>query len=151
MLNYVSLTEQVSFILFMIPSLSSLSPLSRLLLKVLERPQEVARALIPRRVLLKIQLVILLGRPPLSRGRNLGDDLAAPPLGVCLFGDFAGDCLLLGGVEVDCGAVLGAGVRALGVEGRGVVHAVEELEELAVGDLGWVEDELGGLGVCLYV
>lgn len=132
-------------------SLSSLSPSSPILLEVLERPQEVARALIPRRVLLEIQLVILLGRPPLSRGRNLGDDLAAPPLGVCLFGDFAGDCLLLGRVEVDGGAVLGAGVRALGVEGRGVVHAVEELEELAVGDLGWVEDELCGLGVCLYV
>jgi hypothetical protein len=51
-------------------------------------------------------------------------------------------------VEVDGGAVLWAGVWALLVERRGVVHAVEELDELAVCDLGWVEDELGSFSVC---
>lgn len=107
-----------------------------------------ARALIPIGVPLQVQLVVLLGGPPLAGGRNLGDNLALPPLGVCLFGDFAGDALLLVVVEVDGGAVLRAGVGSLAVEGCGVVHAVEELDELAVGDLGWVEDELCGLGVC---
>lgn len=105
-------------------------------------------ALIPVGVPLQVQLVVLLGGPPLAGGRNLGDNLALPPLGVCLCGDVAGDALLLLVVEVDGGAVLRAGVWALAVEGCGIVHAVEELDELAVGDLGWVEDELCGLGVC---
>jgi hypothetical protein len=30
------------------------------------------------------------------------------------------------------------------------VHAVEELEELAVRDLGWVEDDVCGFGVFLF-
>lgn len=117
-------------------------------LQILEWPQEVTRALIPIGVPLQVQLVVLLGGPPLAGGRNLGDNLALPPLGVCPFGDVAGDALLLVVVEVDCGAVLRAGVGALAVEGCGVVHAVEELDELAVGDLGWVEDDFCGLGVC---
>lgn len=131
-----------------ITSSSSLSPSFSPLLQVLERSQEVTRALIPVRVSLQVQLVVLFSGPPLSGGRNLGDNLALPPLGVCLFGDVAGDALLLLVVEVDGGAVLRAGVGALAVEGCGIVHAVEELDELAVGDLGWVEDDFCGLGVC---
>lgn len=92
--------------------------------------------------------MILLGGPPRPGGGDLGDDGALPPLLVGLLGDLAGDALLLVVVEVDGGAVLGPRVRALAVEGRGVVGAVEELEELAVGDLGGVEDDLGGFGVC---
>jgi hypothetical protein len=128
----------------LLPCRILLSPL----LQILEWSQEVARALIAVGVPLQVELVVLLGGPPLTGGRNLGDDLALPPLGVCLFGDVAGDALLLLVVEVDGGAVLWAGVRALAVEGCGVVHAVEELDELAVGDLGWVKDDLCGLSVC---
>lgn len=78
--------------------------------------------------------MVLLGGPPAARGGDLGDDAAAPPLVVGLSCDLAGDALLLRVVEVDGGAVLGARVRALAVEGGRVVCAVEELEELAVGD-----------------
>ena len=92
--------------------------------------------------------MILLCAPPLARGRDLGDDAAAPPLLVGLGRDLAGDALLLLVVEVNGGAVLGPRVRALAVQRRGVVRAVEELEELAVGDLGGVEDDLRCLGVC---
>ena len=104
--------------------------------------------LVAGRVVLEVQLVILLGGPPLACGGNLGDNLALVPLVVCLCGDVAGNLFLLVVVEVDGGAVLGAGVGALLVEGGGIVHAVEEFEELAVGDLGWVEDDLGSFGVC---
>ena len=109
------------------------------------------RALVPAGVPVKVELVILLGGPPLAGGDNLGDDAALPPLLVGLFGDVARDLFLVGVVEVDGAAVLGAAVGPLAVERRGVVGAVEEFEELAVGDLGGVEDYLGGLGVCLLL
>lgn len=107
-----------------------------------------AGTLVAGRVVLEVELVILLGGPPLAGGGNLGDNLALVPLLVCLCGDVAGNLFLLVVVEVDGGAVLGAGVGPLPVEGGGIVHAVEEFEELAVGDLGRVEDDLGGFGVC---
>lgn len=118
-------------------------------LEGLEGTQEVAGALVAGRVVVEVELVVLLGGPPLAGGRNLGDDLAVPPLLVGLGGDLARDLFLLGVVVVDGGAVLRAGVGALGVEGRGVVELVEELEELAVGDLLGVKDDLGGFGVCV--
>lgn len=107
-----------------------------------------ARTLIAVRVLVQVQLVILLSGPPLASGNNLGDNAALPPLLVGLACDLARRLLLLGVVEVDAGAVLGAGVAALAVEGGRVVHAVKELDELAVGDFRRVEDDLGGFGVC---
>lgn len=91
--------------------------------------------------------MILLGGPPLSRGRDLGDDLALPPLRVGLGRHLARDLFLLGVVEVDGGAVLRARVGPLLVERRGVVRAVEELEEGAVADLAGVEDDFCGFGV----
>jgi hypothetical protein len=114
-----------------------------------ERPQEMTRALVAVRIPLQIQLVVLLGRPPASRGCDLGHDGARvlPPLRARLGRDLARDALLLLVVEVDGRAVLGPRVRALAVEGCRVVGAVEEFEELAVGDLLGVEDDLRGLGV----
>lgn len=106
-----------------------------------------ARALVSHRVPVQIQLVILLSRIPLARGRKLRDNLAVPPLLVCLFGHVPRDRFLVGIVVVDCRAVLGSCVGALGVERRGVVHAVEEFDELAVGDLLWVKDDLSSFSI----
>lgn len=91
-----------------------------------------ARALISRRIVLQVQLMVLLGAPPLARRGDLGDNAPLPPLGVGLFCDVAGDLFLFGIVEVDGGAVLRARIGALAVERRGIVHHVEEFEELAV-------------------
>ncbi len=77
--------------------------------------------------------MILLRIPPLTRGQDLRDDLALPPLLIHQLGDLLRDGLLLGIVIEDAGAVLAAAVGALPVYRRGVVHAVEEFEELAVG------------------
>jgi hypothetical protein len=52
-------------------------------------------------------------------------------------------------VVEDAAAVLRADVGPLAVGGRRVVHAVEVLEQAAVGDLGRVEDDLEGFGVCV--
>ena len=92
--------------------------------------------------------MVLLSIPPLSGLQDLGDDAALPPLLVDFLRHFLGDGFLLVVVVEDAGAVLGAAVWTLRVEGCGVVHAVEEFEELAVGDLGWVVVELDGFGVC---
>lgn len=107
-----------------------------------------ARALVASRVSVEVELVVLLGSPPLASGSKLGDDAVLPPLLVGLGGDLTGNLLLLRVVVVDGRAVLGAGVGTLLVEGCGVVHAVEEFEELLVRDLFGVEDDLGGFGVC---
>lgn len=106
-----------------------------------------ARAFIPTGVIIKIQLVVLLGIPPLARRQDLGDDRVLPPLLVGLLGDFLGDALLLVRVVEDAAAVLRAGVRALAVRGRGVVHFVEVGDDGGVGEFGGVEDDLAGFGV----
>lgn len=118
-------------------------------LERLKRPQVVAGAFVPRGVVVEVQLVVLLGGPPLAGGGNLGDDGALPPLGVGLGRHLARRLFLLGVVVVDGGAVLRSRVRALGVERGGVVELVEELEELAVRDLLGVKDDLRGFGVCV--
>lgn len=99
-----------------------------------------ARALVAARVVPRLQvlLVVVLGIPPLAGGQDLSDDLALPPLLVDELGHLLGDLLLLGVVVEDAGAVLRASVRTLAVQGRGVVHAVEELQEFLVCDLRWV-------------
>lgn len=86
-----------------------------------------AGALVPARVPVEVELVVLLGGPPPARGRDLGDDgRGLPPLGADAGGDVPGHLLLLGAVVVDGAAVLGPAVGALTVEGGGVVGAVEE-------------------------
>lgn len=91
-----------------------------------EWPHKVARALIARGVVVEVELVILLSSPPLSSGRDLGNDSALPPLLVGLFCNLARDLLLLLVVEVNGRAVLRAGIGALAVQRRGVVRLVEE-------------------------
>ncbi len=116
-------------------------------LQIRKLSQKVTRALIPRRVVVQIQLVVILGIPPLLRGQDLGHNAGLPPLLVDFSRHFARNLFLLRAVEEYSAAVLCPAVGALRVERRGVVHAVEELEELAVGDLGGVVDELGGFSV----
>ena len=91
---------------------------------------------------MQVKLMILLGVPPLSRSH----DLRRNGLLVPFLGHFVGDLVRNLGLFVvvceDCAAVLGSDVGTLAVLCRGVVHAVEEFEELAVGDNGRVKDYL---------
>lgn len=91
--------------------------------------------------------MVLLRIPPLPRGNHLRHDLALVPLLVRQLRDLLGRLALLVVVVEDGAAVLRAGVGALAVRGGGVVHAVEELEEGAVGDLRGVVDDLQGFRV----
>ena len=79
---------------------------------------------------------------------DLGDDAVLPGVGGVELRDVGfGDALLVVvGVE-DGGAVGGADVRALAVEGGGVVDGEEDAEELAVGEARGIVDDLDGLGV----
>ncbi len=107
------------------------------------------RALIPAGVLIQVQLMISLRVPPLPGLQDLRRDrLVLPPLLLRLLGDLARLPLLLRRVVEDGGPVLRAGVGALPVFGRGVVHLVEEGEEVGVGEAGGVEGHLERLGVC---
>lgn len=96
--------------------------------------------------------MIALGIEPIRDGihpPNLRRDAPAlPPLLLRAVRHIPRNLLLLGVVREDRAAVLGAGVSALAVRGRRVVHFVEELEETGVGDEGGVEGYLQGFGVC---
>lgn len=107
-----------------------------------------ARALIPTGVVVQVLLVIVLRVPPLARLEDLRGNLALVPLLVGLLGDLLGDLLLLVVVVEDAAAVLRADVGTLAVGGRRVVHAVEVLDQAAVGDPRRVVDDLQRFGVC---
>jgi hypothetical protein len=96
---------------------------------------------------LQVLLVVVLGIPPLAGGQDFRDNLALPPFLVDELGYLLGRLLLLGVVVEDAGAVLRASVRALAVQRRGVVHAVEEFQEFLVCDLRWVVSYLESFGV----
>ena len=70
--------------------------------------------------------------PPFTRRQNLSNDLTLPPLLIRQFRDLSRDLLLLSIMIEDAGPVLRAGVWTLTVGGRGIVHFVEKLDELAV-------------------
>src|SRR4051794_40159035 len=89
-----------------------------------------------------------LGLPERPGRLDLGDDLAGPQLGgVDVRDRLACDPLLLGVEVVDRRAVAGADVVALAIPGRRVVDLEEELEDVAVGDLLGVEDDLDSFGM----
>src|SRR3954447_9438035 len=89
-----------------------------------------------------------LGLPERPGWLDLGDDLAGQqPGGVDIRDRFARDPLLLGVEVVDRRAVAGADVVALAIPGRRVVDLEEELEDVAVGDLLGVEDDLDSFGM----
>lgn len=106
-----------------------------------------ARALIAHGIDVQVSLVVVLCIPPLAGRHNIGDDLVLPPLLVGFLSDVLGDALLLVVVVENARAVLRAGVWTLLVQRRGVVHLVEVFEELSVGDLLWVVEDLDGFGV----
>lgn len=97
--------------------------------------------------MVQILLVVILSIPPSPRRRYLRLYSSLVPLLIRLSRHLPRDCFLLWRVKVDRAPVLRTYVRTLPVGGRGVVHAVEELEELAVGDLRWVVVDLQGFGV----
>ncbi len=106
------------------------------------------RALIPPRVMVQIQLMIILRIPPPARLQDLRRDLPIlKPLLLRRLRDLHRLGFLLGGVVEDGAAVLRARVHALPVLGGGVVHAVEKLQEVGVGDAGRVEGYLEGFGI----
>jgi hypothetical protein len=95
--------------------------------------------------------VIRLRIPPFTSGQNLRNNLPLPPLLIRQFRNLPRYLLLLGIMVEDAGAVLRADVWTLAVRSGGVVHFVEEFEELAVGYLRGVVDDLKGFGVYLNV
>lgn len=91
------------------------------------------RALVPPRVIVEIQLVIILGIPPLScRNHFSSDILALEPLLLSSGDDFLRRGLLFRRVVEDGRSVLRAHVRALSVWRRRIVHAEEELNQCLV-------------------
>lgn len=125
----------------------SLSTLGRLRQRR-EVSQEMAGALVATRVDVEVLLVVRLRVPPLAGWQNFCGNATLPPLFVDLLRDLLCNLLLLIVVVEDGAAVLCANIRSLTVLGCGVVHLVEELEERAVFDLGWVVDYLERLSVC---
>src|SRR4051794_35208139 len=92
--------------------------------------------------------MLRLGLPERPGRLDLGDNLAGPqPGGVDVRDRLARDPLLLGVEVIDRRAVARADVVALAIPRRRVVDLEEELEDVAVGDLLGVEDDLDRLGV----
>lgn len=110
------------------------------LLELREFAQEVTGALVPIGVVHQVQLVVLLGIPPLLGWEDLSDDLTTPPLLVGFLGDLLGNLLLFIVVIEDAAAILRATIGPLLVVRGGVVHLVEELEDLGVGETGGIID-----------
>ena len=87
--------------------------------------------------------------PPLAGWYDLGSDLTIlPPLLLHLLSDLLRYPLLLIIVEEDGATVLSAGIRSLPVQSGRIVHFVEEFEELTIGYLFGVKDDLERFGIC---
>ena len=92
---------------------------------------------------MQIQLVIILRVPPLPRLEDLRrDPPLLPPLLLRLARHALRLGLLLRRMVEDGAAVLRAGVHALAVRRRGVMHLVEEFEQGGVREDGGVEGHL---------
>lgn len=92
--------------------------------------------------------MVILRIPPLTSWYNLRGNRLLEPFLADLLSDLLSNFLLLRAVRVDRTAVLGTHVWALSVQRCGVVHAVEELEELAVAHKGGVKGDLESFGIC---
>jgi len=95
-----------------------------------------------------VVLVVVFGAVEAFERDDLGDDLVLPGVrGIELRDVSGGDALLVVVGVKDGGAVGGADVVALAIEGGGVVDGEEDAEELAVGESRGIVDDLDGLGV----
>jgi len=121
--------------------------LPRSSLQIGELANVVACAYVARRIVDQISLVVVLGIPPLLRGKDFRLDLPTPPLLVGLGRDLPRNLLLLGIVEEDAAPILRADVVALLVMRGWVVHAIEELDQLSVADLLRVKSQLRRFGM----
>jgi len=103
--------------------------------------------------LFQVALVVFFRAPEGLRGLNPGYNALRleAAFGGELFDLCLGLLLLFRGVEEDGGAILRAPVRALAVEGRGVVQGKEGVQKLLVADLRGVEVELDHLGMACSV
>jgi len=112
-------------------------------------PHKMARALIAIWAVfgLQILLVIVLCIPPLTCRQDLRNNLPLPPLLIRLPRHLPRNTFLLRIMIENRTPILRAGVWALAVRGRGVMHLVEEFEQLAVGYLVRVESDLEGFGM----
>src|SRR5258708_1596124 len=97
---------------------------------------------------LEVALMIILGAPEGGGGLDLG------PVGRLPFAGgldrrfpLPGDALLFRAVGEDRRAVLGADIRSLAIALGGVVHPEEQIDQIAIGDLGGVEGDLDDLGM----
>lgn len=123
-----------------------LPPLS--LHQIRKLSHEMRRTLVPARVVMQIQLMIILRVPPLPCLQNLcRNRTLLPPLPLHFLRHALRHLLLLWGVVKDGAAVLGAGIHTLTVLGSGIVHLVEEFEECAVREGGGIESHLEGFGM----
>lgn len=98
----------------------------------------------------QILLMIGLSIPPFARWQNLRNNLPLPPFFIHQFGNLLRDTLLLRIMVEDARAVLGARIWTLAVRGCGIMHLVEEFEELSVSDFRWVVCDLQGFGICSF-
>lgn len=106
------------------------------------------RALVATLVIVKVFLVVRLGVIPGARHEHFGSDGFArvPFLTDLLFDLFSGLQLLFGRGE-NGGAILGASVGSLTVQGSGIMHAEEEFGQLAESYCLRVVDNQEGLGM----
>lgn len=93
-------------------------------------------------------LVIGFCVPPFPCGNDLGGNLPVlPPLLLHFLCDILRDPLLLFIMEEDGATILGSYIWALPVGSCGIVHLVEELDELTVGNFLGIEDDLECFGI----
>lgn len=139
------------------------SPSSRAL-QGRETPQIMARTFIATRIVIQVLqgtklafllklssstylLVINLRIPPLSCGQNFCNNLSLPPLLVYKFGNLFRNALLFWVMVENSWSVLRSSIWALAVWCGGIVHLVEELEELFVCNLFFVVCNLESFGI----
>src|SRR5271169_6408608 len=95
------------------------------------------------RIALQIILMLRLGFPEGTGGREFGNDLAGPETGGLDIRDrVLGDALLLVVDVEDCGAVTRAHVAALAVARGGVVNLEEKFQQRPVVDDLRIENDL---------
>jgi hypothetical protein len=106
-------------------------------------------AIIPTGVVIQVLLMICLCIPPLSCRQDLCRNLAGAlvPALLSQLRHFTRSALLLAVVVEDGAPILRADVWPLTVGRCGIMHAVEELDELAVGYLRRIVSYLEGFGV----